>query len=101
MVSRVNPLDGAVWVQIGHKATQRWPMWKRRWLVLECGRVFVPVCTDTGSEGLRAIRDGAAYAIQNGRLYVEAGWLIRHRERGPARQLAAAVRKIRDAARCL
>jgi hypothetical protein len=101
MVSRVNPLDGAVWVQIGHEATQHWPMWKRRWLVLECGRVFVPVCTDTGSEGLRAIRDGAAYAIQNGRLFVEAEWLIRHRERGPARQLAAAVRKIRDAARCL
>lgn len=101
MVAKRNVLDGAVWVQIGHQSTQRWPMWQRRWLVLECGRVFVPVCTDTGSEGLRAIREGAAYAIQNGRLYVEAEWLIQHRERGPARQLATVVRKIRTAARCL
>jgi hypothetical protein len=90
-----------MWVQIGTKSTERWPMWKRRWLVLECGRVFVPVDTDSGSEGLQAIRDGAAYAIQAGRLFVEAEWLIRHRGKGGGRQLANAVRSIRRAARCM
>lgn len=94
-------MDNAVWVQIGTKTAQRWPLWKRRWLVLECGRVFVPVDTDKGSEGLRAIREGAAYAIQNGRLYVAAEWLIQTRERSAARALSHAVRGIQNAAGCL
>jgi hypothetical protein len=101
MVAKRNPLDGAMWVQIGTEATKRWPMWKRRWLVLECGRVFVPVDTDTGSEGLTAIRDGAAYAIQNGRLFVEAEWLAAHRTGAAGRTLSHAVDKIRRAARCV
>lgn len=100
MVAKQNQLDGAVWVQIGTNETKRWPMWKRRWLVLECGRVFVPVDTETGSEGLRAIRAAAPYAIHNGRLYVEAEWLIQ--ERGKAgRGLSRAVANIRRAARCI
>ena len=100
MVARTNQLDNAVWVQIGTRETKRWPLWKRRWLVLECGRVFVPVDTDTGSEGLQAIREGAAYAIQNGRLYVDAGWLAKHRPKESARQLTRAVDGIRRAAGC-
>jgi hypothetical protein len=102
MVAKRDPMDGAVWVQIGNRATRRWPMWKRRWLVLECGRVFVPVDTDNGgSEGLQAIRDGAAYAIQHGRLYVDAAWLIQHRDGVASRALANAVRNIQAAAGCL
>lgn len=100
MVAHVNKLDGAVWVQIGTQETKRWPMWRRRWLVLECGRVFVPVATDAGSEGLQAIRDGAAYAVSGGRLLVEAEWLIRKRGR-EGRGLSRAVANIRRAARCL
>lgn len=100
MVARKSPLDNAVWVQIGTKETARWPMWKRRWLVLECGRVFVPVDTDTGSEGIRAIRDGAAYAIQNGRLFVEAEWLVKTRGKA-GRGLSRAVAGIRRATGCL
>lgn len=101
MVARHNPLDNAVWVQVGTEATRRWPMWKRRWLVLECGRVFVPVDTDTDSEGLKAIRDGAAYAVQNGRLYVEAEWLAANRSRAAGRALSEAVHRIRRAAGCV
>lgn len=101
MVATVDPLGGCVWVQIGTRATKRWPIWKRRWLVLECGRVFVPVETGSDSEGIRAIRDGAAYAVHHGRLYVESGWLIRHRSGEGSRMLAKAVDSIRRAARCM
>jgi hypothetical protein len=101
MVAKRNQLDGATWVQIGTHATRRWPLWKRRWLLLECGRVFVPVDTDKGSEGSKAIRDGAPYAIHNGRLYVEAEWLAANRTGPAGRALSHAVDKIRRAARCL
>lgn len=100
MSAQQSQLENAVWVQIGTKSAQRWPLWKRRWLVLDCGGVFVPVDTDKGSEGIRAIRDGAAYAIQNGRLYVAAEWLVANRERLAARALSRAVRGIRRAGRC-
>lgn len=95
-----NRFENAVWVEVFNANGRKPKPWERRWLMLQCGRVYVPLPSNAGSEGLRAIRDGAPYEILHGRLYVEADWLARNRKGPAANVVAIAVRKIRAAAGC-
>lgn len=97
MVAAVNPLDGAVWVEIQGGETPKWPKRLRRWLVLTNGRVFVPVGTE---DAKRAVKAGIAYAVHGGGMLVDSAWLLRQREGAEKRELAAMLEQVRRTARC-
>ena len=100
MATRDKLPDTAVVVELCTPGTKRWPLWMRRWLLLEAGTILVPVSTDDGGEGLRALREAARYVIFDGRLYVDAEWLLAVRKGAARSALSRAITKIRRAAGC-
>jgi len=75
MVARGRP--AAAIVRIGKTEGGRWPEWRRRWLVLSDGRVFVPVPhTPATAHGAVVRREGGPHVVHAGHVLAEAGWLL-------------------------
>jgi hypothetical protein len=67
----------AAWVRIGATVGGRWPEWRRRWLVLADGRVFVPVPhTPATAMGAVVRRAGGPHIVHAGHVLAEAAWLL-------------------------
>lgn len=97
MVARGKPL--AAWVRIGADDNPRWPEWRRRWFVLEDGRVFVPVPhTPATTEGAAAIRERGPFIRHAGHVLVEAAWLIERRTGEGRAMLRAMVDRVANLA---
>jgi hypothetical protein len=94
IVQRIQP-PATAWVRIGAADSGRWPEWRRRWLVLSDGRVFIPVPRHpASSEGATVVREGGPHIIANGHVLAEAGWLLERRTGEAATLLRAMVDRV-------
>jgi hypothetical protein len=95
VAKRRNPPHMLAWVRVDAWEGGRWPEWRRRWLVLADGRVFVPVPhTPATSEGAAAVRDNAPRVLHAGHVLVEAGWLLERRTGEAAAMLRSVVERV-------
>ena len=94
MVARVER-PTAAWVRIGATHGGRWPEWRRRWLVLSDGRVFVPVPhTPATAHGAVVRRTGGPHIVHAGHVLAEAGWLLEQLDAEPRDALRAMVDRV-------
>jgi hypothetical protein len=91
---RVAP-NGVAWVRVAPWEGGRWPEWRRRWLVVADGRVFVPVPhTPASAEGAAAVRENGPRIVHAGHVLVEAAWLLERRTGEAAAVLRAMVDRV-------